>query len=215
MDYKHVGTHLYLGISLKDQSRLLSDFDTLLESGFPVIAGNTEDRYMIPFTELGKWIKILYLKEKKKRGEYIVSEEIKDVDFEICTKDGKVYRELTEKEKDCLRVGKDITYKGSRYCTYNMQFYNDGLPRASIYIMGHRYEHVPMEEFQKAIDYPATRTILDNIGVLVFRANNGYSYDMIFDMYNKGYLNLTESQLEWWDDIKRHAEASYPISRYN
>ena len=214
MDYKHVGTHLYLGISLKDQSRLLSDFDTLLDSGFPVIAGNTEDRYMIPFTELGEWIRILYLKEKK-RGEFIVSSEIKDVDFEICTKDGKVYRELTEKEKDCLRVGKDITHKGSRYCTYTIQFFNDGRPRVSIYIMGCQYEHILMEEFQNVIDYPDIGTILDNIADLVFRSNSGYSYDMIFDMYNKGYLSLTESQLEWWDDIKKYAAASYPISRDN
>ena len=190
---------LYLGVELNDTRRLLSEFDTLLDADFNVIPTDEENKYLIRLPDLKDWIGILYLNE-----EGTVSQRIKDVKFSLCAINGKTWRELTGIEQAGLRIGIDTTYQGTTRLNYTLQFWqNQPDPALSIEVDGRTYKYIRLSEFQKALDNPADSTICDGINNYLLNIQKGFSYDMIFDMYRKGYINLSEDQLKQWEERRK------------
>lgn len=191
---------LYLGIEIEDTRRVLSEFDALLDLGFPVLAGNYDNKYMIPLIKLGDWLKALYLSAGTMS---YISKKISDVKFSLCTAEGKVYKDLTEKQQNDLRVGIDSTFVGSTGFTYHVQSMANTGPKLTITLCGCQYVDRELSDFQKALDDPTTSKYFDGINSFLFGAEKGRSYELILDMYRKGYIKLSSDQLEWWDNVKK------------
>ena len=190
---------LYLGVELNDTRRLLSEFDTLLDTGFNVIPTEEDNKYLIRLPDLKSWIGILYLNE-----EGAVSQRIKDVKFSLCAINGKTWRELTEIEQAGLRIGIDSTYQGTTRLNYTLQFWQNQPDAAlNIEVDGRTYKYIRLSKFQKALDNPTDSTICDGINNYLLNIQKGFSYDMIFDMYRKGYINLSEDQLKQWEERRK------------
>jgi hypothetical protein len=190
---------LYLGVELNDTRRLLSEFDTLLDADFNVLPTDEDNKYLIRLPDLKNWIGILYLNK-----EGTVSQRIKDNKFSLCAKNGKTWRELTELEQAGLRIGIDTTYQGTTRLGYTLQFWqNQPDPVLTIEVDGMTYKDIRLSKFQKALDNPADSTICDGINNYLLNIQKGFSYDMIFDMYRKGYINLSEDQLKQWEERRK------------
>lgn len=190
---------LYLGVELNDTRRLLSEFDTLLDAGFNVIPTEEDNKYLIRLPDLKSWIGILYLNE-----EGTVSQRINDVKFSLCAINGKMWRELTEIEQAGLRIGIDSTYQGTTRLNYTLQFWqNQPDPMLDIEVDGRTYKCIRLSKFQKALDNPTDSTICDGINNYLLNIQKGFSYDMIFDMYRKGYVDLSEDQLKQWEERRK------------
>ena len=191
--------NLYLGVELNDTRRLLSEFDTLHDAGFNIIPTEEDNKYLIRLPDLKSWIGILYLNE-----EGTVSQKIKDVKFSLCAINGKTWRELTESEQAGLRIGIDSTYQGTTRLNYTLQFWqNQPDPVLSIEIDGLEYKNIKLREFQMALDLPMDSTICGGINNYLLNTQKGFSYDMVFDMYRKGYIRLSENQLKQWEERRK------------
>ena len=188
---------LFLGVELEDTRRLLSEFDTLLDNNFPVYPSDRDNKYLIRFPDYQQWIEILYT--SKGGG---VLQKIEDVKFSLCTENGGMWRELTEREQHDLRLGWDETYRGTTEITYKVQLWLPPEPILDIFIGGNYFKNYPLSDLQKAIDNPKDTRFCGGISRLIFHTVKGVSYDMIFDMYRKGYLKLTKEQLDWWNNVK-------------
>ena len=100
----------YLMVIYKDPIRQVQDFDKLVDLDIPVICMDSDDRFMIPFPKLQDFVLNLYLAKKTGKS-FVVSNKIKELDFLITDRKGRKISDITETQKDNLRLGIDSTFK--------------------------------------------------------------------------------------------------------